>query len=92
MVSREVGRALGLRRVVAKTLKPKATPLVDGKFRVSKVAGPNAAVRKRVHALKMFEGDWQRQGQWNWQQAAARSARVHLRLFRPIGEAVPRAC
>src|SRR5262245_32439882 len=76
--SREVG-APGLRGEIDETLKAKATPLVDGKFRVTKVAGPNAAVRNRVHGSKMFEGDWQRQGQWNRDQGGARGRRtVHL--------------
>src|SRR4029077_5115652 len=50
-VSPEVGGPSGLRDKVGKTFKPKATPLVDGEFRLVKVAGPDGAVRRRVHGL-----------------------------------------
>ena len=64
-VSREVGVSPELRGEVAKTLMPKANPLLNGEFRATKLAGPNAAVRKRVQESRMFEGEWPRQGQWN---------------------------
>ena len=59
---------------------PKANPLVDGEFRAAKVAGPNAAVRKRVHGSRMFEGSGNVKGNGIAVEVPAGPWRIFVRL------------
>jgi hypothetical protein len=53
----------------AKTLKPKAHPVIGRRLRAAGAAGPrNQRQEARSWSKNMFEEDWQRQGQWNVRQ------------------------